>query len=154
MNNRKLSIALGIIVTVISIVSVLVLFATAFGKSGEPAYPSTLGSCYQVAFGAHEYNAVPLLIAGFILQCVAILFGLVSAFLPGKGGLISFGLTGLLLAIAGIFWVLAPSSFSGMNTITPAAEVVVHGTGTILAMVFCFLGALLAFYGAYRTAKN
>lgn len=154
MNNRKVHIALGLIASILAIVSVLVLFTTAFGDSDTMGNPSSLGSCYDVMFGAQEYSAVPLLIAAFVMQCTAIAFGLLGTFLPGKLGAFGLGLTALLLVISGVFWILAPTAFLGVNSVSAEAEIVQAGTGSILAIVFCFLGGLLSLYGAYRSFKD
>ena len=84
MNNRKVNIVLGLLVTVLAIVSVFILFATAFGKSDYSDHPSTLGSCFNVMFGNQGFEPVPGLIVAFVLQCVAILFALFGTILPGK----------------------------------------------------------------------
>lgn len=153
MNNRKLNIALGLLSSVLAIVSILVLFATAFGDTGDSgaSFPSSMGSGFDVMFGSQGYSAVPLLIVAFVLQCVAAVVALIGGILPGKLGLFGFGITALLLVIAGIFWLCGPSSFQAINNVR--AEKITNGTGTILAGVFCFVGALLSAYGGYRNAK-
>ena len=153
MNNRKVNMILGLVATVVAIVSVLVLFATAFGASDVASHPSTLGSCFNVMFGNQGFNAVPMLIVAFVLQLVAAFFMLIGAILPGKLGMFGLGLAGVCLAVAGVFWLMAPNFFKGANTVSADVEAVVNGTGTILAAVFSFLGALLGLYGAYRTFK-
>ena len=153
MNNRKVNIILGLMATVVAIVSVFVLFATAFGASDVASHPSTLGSCYDVMFGKQGLNAVPMLIVAWSLQLAAILFMLIGAILPGKLGTFGLGLGAVLLVVAGIFWLSAPGFFAGVNSISADVEKVVNGTGTILGAVFSFLGALLGAYGAYRAFK-
>lgn len=154
MNNRKVSIIVGLIATVMAIVSIFVLFATAFGASDAMNHPSTLGSCFDVMFGRNEFSAVPLLIAAFVLQIVGATFMLIGSFLPGKIGTVGLGLAAILMLIPGIFWLMAPGAFTGINTIRPEAESVVAGVGTILSAVFSFLAAALGLYGAYRCFKD
>ncbi len=154
MNNRKVHIALGVIVALLSIVSVLVLFATAFGNSDYSEHPSTLGSCYNVMFGYQGFKPVPGLIVAFALQCAAILFAIIGTILPGRIGGGCLGLTAILLVVGGILWLTAPSMFSSINPIAAQAETVVHGTGTVLTAVMCLLGGVLGLYGAYRSFKE
>lgn len=153
MNNRKVNIILGLIASVAAIVSVLVLFATAFGASDIVSHPSTLGSCFNVMFGSQNFNAVPMLIVAFSLQVAAIFFMLLGAILPGKLGVGGLGLAAILLVVAGILWLNAPNFFAGVNTVSADVEKVVNGTGTILAAVFSFFAAVLGAYGAYRLVK-
>ncbi|MBE6127516.1 MAG: hypothetical protein E7182_06040 [Erysipelotrichaceae bacterium] len=154
MNNRKVNIVLGILVSVLAIVSVFILFATAFGKSDYSDHPSTLGSCFNVMFGNQGFEPVPGLIVAFVLQCVAILFALIGTILPGKIGGLSLGIAAASMVGGGILWLLAPSMFSSINPIAAQAETVTHGTGTILTAVICFLGGLLGLYGGYRAIKE
>lgn len=154
MNNRRIHIILGIIVTVLSVVSVFVLFATAFGSSDYSGHPSTLGNCFNIMFGSQGFEPVPGLIVAFVLQCVAIFFGLLGAILPGRIGGISLGLTAILLAVAGVLWLMAPSMFSKINVIAAQAETITQGTGTILTAVLCFLGGVLGLYSGYRSFKE
>jgi len=154
MNNRKVSIVLGIIVTVLAIVSVFTLFATAFGASDAPGHPSTLGSCFDVMFGKQGFSAVPTLIVAFVLQCAAIAVGIVGAILPGRIGGITLGVAAALLVGAGIIWFMSPSLFSAINPLSSWAETVSLGTGSILTAVFCLVAALLGLYSGYRSFKN
>ncbi len=154
MNNRRTQIALGLVTAALAIVSIFVLFATAFGASDSVGYPSSYGSCFKVMFGTSRINAVPLLIVAFSLQCAGVLFAIVGAIFPGRLGGIVLGFASVLLVAAGVIWIFAPSLFLGQNAdlVTPV-ENVVHGTGTILAMVFTFVPGLLGLYSAYRTFK-
>ena len=154
MNNRKAQIALGLITAALAIVSIFVLFATAFGASDAVGYPSSYGSCFKVMFGTSAVNAVPMLIVAFVLQCVAAVIAIIGAIFPGKLGGMVLGFAAVLLVVAGIFWAMAPTLFLGQNKdlVTPV-EVVTHGTGTIMAMVFTFLPGLLGLYSAYRAFK-
>lgn len=153
MNNRKVNIVLGLVATVAAIVSILVLFATAFGTSDSAGHASTLGSGFQVMFGQSGFDAVPLLIVAFVLQCVGAFFALVGAILPGKLGAIGLGVTAICLVAAGIMWFLSPSLFSGINKLSAEAESVVLGTGAILGATFSLLAAVISLYGAYRSFK-
>ena len=153
MNNRKVNIALGLIVAVLSIVSIFVLFATAFGSSDYSGHPSTLGSCFNIMFGNQGFDPVPGLIVAFVLQCVAAVFALVGAILPGRLGGINLGVAAICAAVAGVLWLMAPNMFSSVNPITETAESVAHGTGTILTAVLCLLSGLLGLYGGYRSFK-
>ena len=153
MNNRKVNIVLGALVSVLAIVSILVLFATAFGASDYSGNPSTLGSCFDVMFGKQSFNGIPLLVTAFVLQIVAAVFALFGAILPGKLGSFGFGVTTICLLAAGIMWFLSPSLFLGANTLNPEAETVVLGTGSILGAIFSLVGGVLGLYGAYRSFK-
>ena len=157
MDNRKVNIILGLIAALSAVISVFILFATAFGPSDAASNPSTLGSCFDVAFGTSQtgLNAVPALIVAFVLQLVAVVFGLIGALLPSKAGGIALAIGALSIAVAGVFWIISPGLFRSANpSITPASENVVLGTGTILAAVFCFLSTLLGLYGASRAFKE
>ena len=154
MNNRRTQIALGLLVAALAIVSIFVLFATAFGASDSVGYPSSFGNCFKVMFGTSAVENVPLLIVAFILQIVAAAFAILGAIFPSKIGGGILGFASILLIGAGVLWALAPTLFLSRNP--PAQNVVenvVHGTGTILAMVFTFLPGVLGLYAAYRTFK-
>lgn len=153
MNNRKTQIALGLVTTVLAIVSIFVLFTTAFGASDSIGYPSSFGNCFKAMFGTSAIKPVPMLIVAFILQIVAAVFALIGSLFPGKLGGIILGIAAVLLVAAGVFWIMAPTLFLNANTVNPLVEKVTHGTGTILAMVFTFLPGLIGLYGAYRTFK-
>ena len=154
MNNRKVTIIIGIVATVLAVVSIFTLFATCFGASDSPAgHPSTLGSCYDVMFGKQGFNPVPALIVAFVLQIVAAVFMLVGAILPGKLGMFGLGVGALALVVCGILWLLAPTFFLSVNKISASAEIVVSGTGNIVTAILCFVSGVLALYGAYRAFK-
>lgn len=154
MNNRKVNIIIGIVAAILAIVSIFTLFATCFGPSDSPAsHPSTLGSCYDVMFGKQGFNAVVPLIIAFVLQIVAAVFILIGAFLPGKLGMFGLGIGAIAVVVAGILWLLAPTLFLGVNTMTAEAETVVSGTGNIVTAILCFVGGVLSLYGAYRAFK-
>ena len=74
MNNRRTQIALGLLTAALAIVSIFVLFATAFGASDSVGYPSSYGSCFKVMFGTSAIENVPLLIVAFSLQIAAAAF--------------------------------------------------------------------------------
>lgn len=152
MNNRKVNIILGIAAAVLGIVSVLTMLATCFGVSDSVGSPSTLGTCYNVAFGAQGYSAVPLLIVAFVLQIVASVFALVGGILPGKLAAVLLGIGGLSFVLAGIFWFMSPGAFTGINN-PGAAENVILGTGSILTAVFSLGGGLVTFYTAFRAFR-
>ena len=153
MDNRKVNIFLGIASSILGIVAVLVLFATAFGASDFWNNPSTLGSCYNVMFGYQGYNSVPLLIAAFVLQLCGIFFALVGAIIGRRLGAINLGLAAICFVAAGIMWFMSPSAFLSANPDFGVAEKVVLGTGSILTAVFSLGGALVGLYGAYRAFK-
>ena len=153
MNNRKVTIALGLLTAILAIVSVLVMFATAFGASDNMGNPSSHGSCYNVAFGYQNYDLIPLLLVAFILQCTAILFASVGALLPGRLGGICLGFAGIIIAAAGVIWFFSPNLFVAANGTIPEAELVVNGVGSILTGVFGVLAGLMGMYGAYRAFR-
>ena len=153
MDNRKANIILGLFAALMAVVSVFTLFATAFGNSDAAGHASTLGNVYDVMFGSQSLNAVPMMIAAFILQLVAILFALFGALLPGKVGAFGLALAAILLVLAGIFYLASPNFFLSVNPTDAHAEQVVLGAGTIISPIFCFLGGLLGIYGGYRSFK-
>lgn len=153
MDNRKVNIFLGIAASVLGIVAILVLFATCFGVSDFSSHPSTLGSCYDVMFGAQSYNGVPLLITAFVLQIVGSVFALLGGLFRSKIGAFALGIAGICLVAAGIMWFMSPGSFLAANPNVGEEESVVLGTGAILTAVFSLGGALVGLYGAYRSFK-
>ena len=152
MNNRKVNIILGIAGAVLGIVSVLTMLATCFGVSDSAGHSSSLGTCYNVAFGAQGYSAVPLLVIAFVLQIVGCVLSVVGGILPGKIAAILLGVGGLSFVLGGIFWFMAPSAFLGIND-PGAAENVILGTGSILTAVFSLGGGLVTFYTAFRAFR-
>ena len=153
MDNRKANIIMGLVATVMAIVSVFTLFAVAFGNSDAAGNPSTLGSVYDVMFGNQGFNAVPTLIAAFILQLVAILFCLIGSIMPGRLGAFGLGFAAILLVVAGIFYLVAPNFFLSINKVETLAEEVVLGPGCIVSAIFAFVAALIGVYGGYRAFK-
>ena len=153
MDNRKVNIFLGIAGSVLGIVAILVLFATCFGASDFSSHPSTLGSCYDVMFGAQSYNSVPLLITAFVLQIVGSAFALLGGLFRSKIGALTLGIAGICLVAGGIMWFMSPNSFLSANPNVGEEESVVLGTGAILTAVFSLGGALVSLYGAYRAFK-
>ena len=153
MDNRKVNIILGIASSILGIVAILVLFATCFGASDFSDHPSTLGSCYDVMFGAQSYNSVPLLITAFVLQIVGATFALLGGLFRSKLGALVLGIAAVCFVAAGILWFMSPTAFLSANTNVGEEESVVLGTGSILTAVFSLGGALVGFYGAYRAFK-
>ena len=153
MNNRKFSIIIGLLSAILVIVSILVMFATAFGASDNMGNPSSHGNCFNVAFGYQGYSAIPLLVVAFVLQCVGAFFALVGSFLPGRIGGIALGLGGLLAIVGGVLWFFSPNLFVSVNGNIPEAENVINGVGSILTGIFGALGGLVGVYGAYRAFK-
>ncbi len=151
---NKTNLLLGVVVAIAALVAIFTLFAPGFGSVDD--YGSTRGNGFEILFGveSRSYNAVPLLIVAFVLVCVAVLTALVSAFMPGKLAMITFAITGVLLAAAGIMFIFAPALFKSANpNISESAEAVKLGAGFITSMIFAFIGALLSLYGAYETKK-
>ncbi|MCQ2742188.1 MAG: hypothetical protein MJ239_02685 [Bacilli bacterium] len=160
--NKKTQIIIGIGTAILAAVAVFVCFANCF-KSGDGAgYPS--GTCFDIMFAPHNVNrdphsyvapyAVPGLIAAFVLQCVAFLFAFIGAALRGKVASVVFGIVTLLLAGAGIIWLMANKLYIGVNPLTPGYEPnIVLGAGAICSVVFSFAGAALAALGAFRSFK-
>ena len=104
-------------------------------------------------FGKQGFSAVVPLIIAFVLQIVAAVFILIGAFLPGKLGMFGLGIGAIAVVVAVILWLLAPTLFLGVNTMTAEAETVVSGTGNIVTAILCFVGGVLSLYGAYRAFK-
>ena len=102
--NRKVSVIVGLLVTVLAITAILVCFASAFGADAD-GLADTRGNVFQIMFGYQGKNAVPLLIVAFVLQCVGAFFALLGAIVPGKLGGINLAAessTGLQLGIVNI----------------------------------------------------
>ena len=148
--NKKVKLAFGILTALCGIIAVLVLFSTAFG-AGAYGYGSTRGNGYQIMFGYQDKAAVGALIAAFVLELVAIGSALFGLFMPGKISMFNLGVSAILLIVGGILFLNAPNLYVAVNPVTN--EYPVNGTGTILNAVFCFIGALLGLYGAYRIRK-
>ena len=155
MNNRKLSIVIGLLVTALAITAILVCFASAFGADSS-GYADTRGNVFQIMFGHQGKNAIPMLIVAFVFQCVAILFGLFGALLPGRAGGIALGVTALLLLAAGVIYLFAPGLYQSANAglITPIeGEGINNGSGILLTSIFSIVGAVIGIYGGYRSFK-
>ena len=155
MNNRKVSIILGIFLAIVAIVAVLVCFAPAFGADYQ-GYGDTRGNVFQIMFGYQGKEAVPLLIVAFVFQLVGILFGLLAAIMPGKLGGINFGIYALLMVAAGIIFLLAPQLYLGVNGSSIAeieGQTFTNGTGILLTGIFSIAGGVIALYSGYRAFK-
>ena len=155
MNNRKVSIIIGLLVTVLAVTAILVCFASAFGADSA-GYADTRGNVFQIAFGYQGKNAIPMLITAFILQCVAVLFALFGAILPARLGGISLGIAALLLIAGGVIYLFAPSLYQSANaaSIVPVAgETINNGSGILLTSIFSIVGGVIGIYGGYRAFK-
>lgn len=155
MNNRRVSLIIGLLVTILAITSILVCFAPAFGADSA-GYADTRGNVFQIMFGYQGKNAIPALIVAFVLQCVAVLFGLLGAFLPARLGGINLGVAALLLIVSGVLFLFAPNFYSSANasSIVPiAGETIGNGTGILLTSIFSIVSGVIGIYGGYRSFK-
>lgn len=153
--NKKTNTIFGLATAVLAIVAIFVLFSTAFGN--EWGDPSSRGNVFQIAFGTGETNRnpVPALIAAFSLLIAGTVTSLITALLKGKGAMIGFVLTLILLGVAGTLFVLGPGFYISSNYVNAdLQDQITLGTGLICAVIFSYAGALLSLYGAYSSFKN
>ncbi len=153
--NKKTNTLLGLASAILAIVAIFVLFSTAFGN--EAGDPSVRGNVFGIMFGTGETNRnlVPGLIAAFALLLAGTLTSLITALIKGKGAMIGFALTLILLGVAGTLFILGPSFYISSNYVTSdLKDQISLGTGLICAVTFSYAGALLSLYGAYSSFKN
>lgn len=153
--NKKTNTIFGLATAVLALVAIFVLFSTAFGN--EWGDPSSRGNVFQIAFGTGETNRnpVPALIAAFSLLIAGTVTSLITALLKGKGAMIGFVLTLILLGVAGTLFVLGPGFYISSNYVNAdLQDQITLGTGLICAVIFSYAGALLSLYGAYSSFKN
>lgn len=150
--NRKVNIALGIIIALCSIVAIFVLFAGAI--QGSQGYSET-GNVFETMFGNTdaELNPVPWLIVAFVFECVGAVTGLTAGIFTGKISSAFYFLTLILLAAAGILFLNTTKLYYAVNAY-PGPDTFSLGAGPITTAVFAFIGALLALYGGYSNAKS
>ncbi len=153
--NKKMNLILGIGSAIMALVAIFVMFSTGFGADRELQSPR--GNVFTIMFGSStmNYNAVPVLIVGFVLLCIAVLAALVAGFLPGKSGSLGFVVVAVLLIAAATMFAFAPAAYKAANAsiISSNAEEITLGPGCILTMVFGYLGGALSLYGAYTNFK-
>ncbi len=156
MNNKRFKIILGIATTVIAVVAIMFGFASAFGDFRS--YPASRGTMFQVMFGHQGYENVPALIVSFVFLIVAAVFALISSFLPGKLGLIGFGLTALLLIAGGVIIFFTPNLFVSANAEIISAESlkenpITAGLGVYGMGIISIVGGVAAAYCARLSIK-
>lgn len=152
--NRKANIVLGIFTALMALVAIFVLFAYAFNDSQSLNFEGS--NVFVTMFGSDTLGRAPVpgLIVAFVLQIVAVLFGLISGFLPGKASAISFGITLVCLVTAAILYLNGIALFEAVNPAHSDQDAKVLGVGLILTSVFSFIGAVTSLYGAYSNFKN
>ena len=153
MNNKRFKIILGIATTVIAVVAIMFGFASAFGDFRS--YPASRGTMFQVMFGHQGYENVPALIVSFVFLIVAAVFALISSFLPGKLGLIGFG---LLLIAGGVIIFFTPNLFVSANAEIISAESlkenpITAGLGVYGMGIISIVGGVAAAYCARLSIK-
>ena len=153
---KKSNVIIAIGAAIMAIVAIFVMFSTGFGPDKE--LESVRGSVFTIMFGSSTmgYRPIPGLIVGFVLLIVGAVTALISGFLPGKAGMIGFGLTLVLLAAGATLFAFAPSMYVATNKdlmSVSITEEISLGVGLILTMVFGYLGAVLALFGAYSNLK-
>ena len=145
---------IGLVATVAMIVAIFTLFACAFG--GVKDYPSSRGSAFQVMFGYQGYDAVPGLIAAFVLLVVSAVILLVGTFLPSKAGMIGLGLGAVVGIVGAVLLFFGPQMFLGVaNAGAPLVEEnPTLGVGLILPAIFGIVGGLFGLLGARNAMKE
>ena len=160
MNNKRQKIIFGIASAVIALVAIFFGFANAFSDTN--GYNASRGNMFNVMFGqgtTNGYNAVPVMIAGFVFFLVAVFFILVSIFLPGKLGLIGFGLSALLLVAGGIMFFFTSTAWIAANRDLPyVAESIiayppVNGVGVYGMGISAIVSGVLCLYCARLASK-
>lgn len=155
MKERRLNIFFGIAVAVLAVVGLFCFFADAFGEIAS--LPASRGSVYHLMFGYEstpKYNAEPLLIAAFVTMIVGAVAGLIAGFLPGKLGVLGFGIAAICLAFSGIICCLGVQIFKATNPSTsPDMDKLTLGAGYICGIIFSFLPGLLCLYAGYKAFK-
>ena len=141
--------------SIFTAVAIFLLFLSMF-TNGD--FGAERGNGFEVIFGAANngsYNAVPLLIVAFVVECVAIISSIVGAAMVGKLQGIVLGSTGLLLIVSGVLFLLSVSLYKGANAdlITGNADTLALGAAPITNAVLVFIGGLLGVYGGYKAFK-
>jgi len=128
-------------------IALFVLFGNAFQDEAR-------FSGFYAMFGDTTNNrqAVPGLIAGFVIYLVAIVLPLTSGLFDSKGKMFVYGLETLLLIGAGVLFLFSVQLYSAANNISYSAELTL-GTGTICSIVFAFIGAAFSALALLRSKK-
>jgi len=138
---------LAAVAILMAAIALFVLFGNAFQDEAR-------FSGFYVMFGdaANNRQAVPGLIAGFVLYLVAIILPLTSGLFDNKGKMFVYGLETLLLVGAGVLFLFSVQLYSAANHISYSADLTL-GTGTICSLVFAFIGAAFSAIALIRSKK-
>ena len=152
---QKSSFIVGIATTIVTAVAIFLLFLPMF-SNGD--FGAERGNGFGVIFGAAQggtLNAVPLLIVAFVLECVAIIGGIVAAAMAGKAQGLALGIVSALLIASGIIFLFSVSFYKAANAdaLSANAENLALGGAPIANAVLAFLGGLLGLYGGYKSFK-
>ena len=112
---QKSNIIIGIAMTIFTAVAIFLLFLPMF-SNGD--FGAERGNGFGVIFGAAQggtLNAVPLLIVAFVLECVAIIGGIVAAAMAGKAQGLALGIVSALLIASGIIFLFSVSFYKAAN---------------------------------------
>jgi len=155
MRERRLNIFFGIAIAVLAIVGIFCFFAPAFADMG--GYPASRGSVFHLMFGyekAPKYNAEPLLIVAFVTMIVGALSALIGGLLPGKLGVVGFGLAAICLIFSGVVCAMGVQIFKATNpSDAPDMDKLALGAGYICGIIFNFLPGVLCLYAGYKAFK-
>ena len=149
---KKTKTLIGLLATICALVAIFTLFCTAFGNVGE--FPSSRGSAFDVMFGSQSYDAVPGMIAAFVILCVAAFVLLAGSLLPSKLAMIVLGVGSVLSLVGAIMLFFAPGMFQAVAGSSLEAEVPTLGIGLILPAIFGILGGLIGLLGARNAMKE
>jgi len=150
--SKKTNIVVGFAIALMATIAVFVLFASCFSADVEG---SEYGSGFSVMFGSTSrgFEAVPLLIVAFSLECGAFLAAIIGAFLFGKVQAIVYVLTSLILIAAGALFLFSVPLFVSINPLNNP-EGISLGAAPITSAVFAFIGGALGLFGTYNAVKN
>lgn len=150
---KKTKTLIGLVAVAFALVAIFTLFADAFG--GVDTYASSRGNAYQVMFGNYQgYNAVPGLIAAWVILLVGTVFLLIGSFLPSKIGGITLGIGAIAILAGSIIFFFGPQMFSGVADRSFVEETPTLGVGLILSAIFGILSALMGLFAARSAMKE
>jgi hypothetical protein len=139
---------LMLVMAIAAIVALFVLFADAFQ---DP----TRGTGFAAMFYSYSANrnAVPGMIAAFVLLIIAIVLPFVSPLFAPQGKVFIYGAEAVLLAVAAVLFLFAPAFYKASNNITYNYDITLGG-GLISSITFAFIGAAFALLGVMHAKKE
>jgi hypothetical protein len=139
---------LMLVMAIAATVALFVLFADAFQ---DP----TRGTGFTAMFYSYSANrnAVPGMIAAFVLLIIAIILPFASPLFASQGKVFIYGAEFVFLAAAGVLFLFAPAFYKASNNITYNYDITLGG-GLISSITFAFIGAAFALLGVLHAKKE